>query len=152
MNFKRSERVSELLRHEISQLVMEITDPRLGFVTITSVEVSDDLMDAKIYYSVFGTPEEQQTSTWILRHSIPLFRRSLGRKLESLYKPPALHFVYDHTPARAQKILTLLSDIHREKTPEEREAEEQAEQIEIPPAPEETKPNEKYRKKRKETK
>ena len=101
MNFKRSERVSELLRHEISQFVQEINDPRLGFVTITGVKATDDLTEAKVFYSVFGSDEEREVSSEILTQSIPSMRRAMGKRLESLYRAPVLNFVYDSTPERA---------------------------------------------------
>jgi ribosome-binding factor A len=81
MQFKRSERVQELLRHEISLLVQQIPNPKLGFVTITGVHLSDDLTDAKVFYSVLGTEEDRQNSTAVLRHSIPSIRHDLGKKL-----------------------------------------------------------------------
>jgi ribosome-binding factor A len=115
VNFKRSDRVSELLRHEISRLVLEIKDPRLGFVTITGVQVSDDLTDAKVYFSVFGSPEERRVNSQILVHSVPSIRHALGRKLESLYRPPALNFIYDETPERAQRVFSILNQLSKDE-------------------------------------
>ena len=55
MRFKRSEKVGDLIREEVSQiLIRELKDPRIGFITITRVAVSDDLRAPKIYYSAFG--------------------------------------------------------------------------------------------------
>ncbi|OGR82918.1 MAG: ribosome-binding factor A [Elusimicrobia bacterium RIFCSPLOWO2_01_FULL_54_10] len=116
--FKRSERVSELLRHEISQYIQEVTEPKLGFVTITGVQVTDDLMDAKIFFSVFGTDEEKAVSEGILKGMAPKMRGFLGRKLESLYKAPNLHFVYDHTPERAQRVSDIITKISKERPPD----------------------------------
>lgn len=115
MNFKRSERVSELLRHEISMLVQDIQDPRLGFVTITAVHVSDDLTDAKVYYSVFGNQEQQDISSKILIHAIPHIRHQLGRKLESLRRVPEINFIFDRTPEQAQRVDSILKQIAEEK-------------------------------------
>ena len=112
--FKRSDRVRELLRHEISLYVQEIKDPRLGFVTITDVHISSDLTDAKVYFSVLGSEEDKKLSSEILAQSVPALRRFLGRKLESLYRPPHLSFIYDHTPERAQRVMTLLNQLSRE--------------------------------------
>lgn len=120
MNFKRSERVRELLRHEISLYVQGIKDPHLGFVTITGVDVSDDLTDAKVYFSVFGSSDDRKVSTEILRESVPAMRHYLGRKLESLYRPPTLDFRYDETPERAHNILTILNQLNKEREEESR--------------------------------
>ena len=113
--FKRSERVQELLRHEISQYIQTVTEPRLGFVTITGVEVSGDLMDAKIFFSVYGTDDEKDESAGILKHMVPQIRHHLGRKLESLYKAPRLLFVYDHTPERAHRVSEIINQISKER-------------------------------------
>lgn len=118
MNFKRSDRVSELLRHEISLFVQEIKDPRIGFVTITGVRLSDDLMEAKVFFSVLGKDEERKISSDILAQAVPKLRQQLGRKLESLRRVPVLDFVYDETPVRAQRVVSLLNELaqDREKT------------------------------------
>ncbi len=116
--FRRSERVSELLRHEISVWVQGITNPRLGFVTIISVRVSDDLCDAKVYYSVLGNEEEKKISGEILQKSVPRMRHDLGRKLESLRKVPVFTFVYDETPVRAQRVSQILNQLEQEKSVE----------------------------------
>lgn len=118
MQFKRSERVQELLRHEISHLVQEIADPQLGFVTITGVHLSDDLSDAKVYYSVLGSDEDRRTSSSILMHAIPSIRHDLGKKLESLRKIPYLNFVYDDTPEKAQKVTEILRQLEHERSGE----------------------------------
>jgi len=115
MNFKRSERVSELLRHEISLWVQSIPDPRVGFVTITGVEITDDLMDAKVFFSVFGSEEERQITSHILTKLVPHLRHLLGRKLESLQRVPVLNFIYDHTPERAQRVVTILNQLSEER-------------------------------------
>jgi ribosome-binding factor A len=118
-NFKRSDRVSELLRHEISMMIQEIKDPRLGFVTITSVHLSDDLMDAKIYYSILGNDEERKISSEIIRNSVYEIRHRLGRKLESLRKVPVLTFILDDTPEKAQRVDLILKQLESEKSGEE---------------------------------
>ena len=63
MEYKRKDRVADLLHHEISQLLIKgIKDPRIGFVTITGVEVSDDLKEAKVYYSLIGNDEDKKAA------------------------------------------------------------------------------------------
>jgi ribosome-binding factor A len=58
MPTRRQQQVADLIQREISVLIQrELKDPRLGFVTITSVEVSPDLRHARVFYSVMGTPE-----------------------------------------------------------------------------------------------
>ncbi len=116
MNFKRSERVSELLRHEISSYVQHINDPRLGFVTVTGVRLSDDLTDAKVFYSVLGTDEEKESSARILKSAIFNLRHDMGKKLESLRRIPSIQFIYDDTVEKAQRGGTLLEQITKERS------------------------------------
>ncbi len=116
MQFKRSERVSELLRHEISKLVQEIQNPKLGFVTITAVKVSDDLSEAKVFYSVYGSEEEKKISGEILIRAVSFIRHSLGKRLESLKKVPTLKFIFDTTLEQAQRINSILNQIAQERT------------------------------------
>ena len=113
--FKRAERVQELLRQEISTYLQTLTLPQLGFVTITGVEIGADLMDAKVFFSVYGSEEERQQSWDVLKKLIPDMRGHLGKKLESLYRAPNLQFVYDYTPERAQRVVDLLNKISKER-------------------------------------
>ena len=115
MNFKRSERVRELLRQEISLFVQGINDPRIGFVTITGVNISEDLMDAKVYYSVLGSDEDREVTGEILADSVPSLRSHLGKSLESLYRVPVLIFEYDQTSEKAQKIQSILKTLSDER-------------------------------------
>ena len=58
---KRSEKVADLIRKEISEmLIRNLKDPRIGFITVTRVNVSDDCRSAKIYFSVLGSTEERE--------------------------------------------------------------------------------------------
>ena len=92
-----------------------MTHPQLGFITVTGVQVTDDLLDAKVYFSVFGSDEEKAQSSAVLHKLIPQIRRHLGKKLESLYKAPTLQFIYDETPERAQRVTDLLNQIAKER-------------------------------------
>jgi ribosome-binding factor A len=113
---RRTERVSDLLREEISNLVRdELHDPRiLGLVTITEVDVSPDLRRADVYVSVLGTDEERDSTLEALGHARPFVRRELSKRLHLRYTPD-VHFVGDKTLERAQG----MTDIMR-RTAEER--------------------------------
>ncbi len=116
MNFKRSERVGELLRHEISNYIQHISNPKLGFVTVVAVRLSDDLSDAKIFYSVYGSEEEKAESGRILNSAIFDLRHDLGKRLESLRRIPHLQFVLDDTAEKAQRVGLLLHQLAEERT------------------------------------
>jgi len=115
MEYKRKDRVGDLLHHEISQLLMKgIKDPRIGFVTITGVEVSDDLKEAKVYYSVIGTDEDKKAAKEGLKSSTGFIRNTL-RKILTLKNIPNLHFRFDSSLEYGDKIERLLKQVKAEE-------------------------------------
>ena len=92
--FKRSERVSELLRHEISSYIQLVTEPGLGFVTITKVDLSRDGSHAKVGFSCLGGAEERRWSQEALDHAAGFVRGQLARRLR-LKIIPAIVFRFD---------------------------------------------------------
>jgi len=111
MEFKRADRVNELLLEEISLLVRKLKDPRIGFVTITGADVTDDLCHAKIYVSVMGDDETARARTLEGLHSAAGFiRRELGHVL-TLRRIPELAFLYDESVERGARMDALLRNI-----------------------------------------
>ena len=91
MEGKRSEKVADLVQKEVSQmLVRSIKDPRIGFVTITRVSVSDDCRLAKVYFSVVGTVAEKERSMKGLDSAKGYVRRELGRRITLKHIPEIL--------------------------------------------------------------
>ena len=108
---QRTERVDELLRQEIGEIVArEIADPRIGFATITEVETTPDLRHAKVWVSVIGQPAERDATIAALRRAVPFVRHELGGRLH-LKRIPELHIQLDDTAERGTRILRLLSDL-----------------------------------------
>ena len=91
---KRSVRVADLIQREISEMLLRsIKDPRIGFVTITRVSVSDDCRFAKVYFSVTGSADEREKSLEGLNSAKGFIRRELGRRVTLRYTPEVLfHF------------------------------------------------------------
>ncbi len=117
MEGKRSEKVADLIQKEVSQmLVKSIKDPRIGFVTITKVTVSDDCRFAKVYFSVAGTLAERESSGRGLDSAKGYIRKELGRRLRLRYTPE-IAFQFDPSIEYAIHIEEVLRDIHREKEP-----------------------------------
>ncbi|RLB07474.1 MAG: 30S ribosome-binding factor RbfA [Deltaproteobacteria bacterium] len=111
MRFKRSEKVGDLIREEVSQiLIRELKDPRIGFITITRVAVSDDLRAAKIYYSVFGGEREKEESFKGLESAKGYIKRELGRRVRLKYMPD-ITFVFDDSLEYSSHIEELLRGI-----------------------------------------
>ncbi len=111
--YKRSERVSDLLREEIAEIVMHrVKDPRVGFVTITAVKVSDDLRIAKIYLTVLNKEEESETLV-ALNSAKGFIRSELAKRLR-IKVLPKLEFYRDDSIEYGMKIDELLKKIREE--------------------------------------
>ncbi|MCY0879806.1 MAG: 30S ribosome-binding factor RbfA [Firmicutes bacterium] len=95
MNQARADRVAQLMQQELGQMLLtEVKDPRIGFVSITRVELSRDLSQARIYVSVMGTPEEKAATFQGLKQAAHFLRGEITRRL-GLRKAPALVFRED---------------------------------------------------------
>ena len=117
MEGKRSEKVADLIQKEVSQmLVKSIKDPRIGFVTITKVTVSEDCRFAKVYFSVAGTAAERENSGKGLDSAKGYVRKELGRRLRLRYTPEIV-FQFDPSIEYAIYMEELIQSIHREKEP-----------------------------------
>ena len=114
MQGKRLERVNQLIKEEISgALQRELKDPRLGFVTVTDVEVSRDLRAAKVFVSILGSEEEWRATLGALEGARGFLRHWLMRRLR-LRTVPQLSFRPDRSMAHAAHILELLTELERE--------------------------------------
>ncbi len=112
---KRPQRVGELLREEINNILRkEINNPKLGFITITQVKVSNDLQEARVYYSVYGTEKNKKETAEILKVSSSFIRRQIGRRVR-LRHTPRIEFFYDQIPEEASHIDDLLEKIKKRK-------------------------------------
>jgi ribosome-binding factor A len=117
--FRRTDRLNEQLRQEISLLVRdEVRDPRVGLVTITAVETSPELDHAKIYITALDDEAKQEALAG-LRSAAAFLRGQLGRRLH-IRRIPELHFEIDRILEEAGRIEALL----REALPPEYEAED----------------------------
>ncbi|HUN56169.1 MAG TPA: 30S ribosome-binding factor RbfA [Smithella sp.] len=111
MNFKRADRVAELIRADMSDIIMrEVKDPRLHAVTITSVKVSDDLRNAKIYFVELGKDECSPEIKAGLTKASGFIRKELGKRLQ-LRLVPELLFIHDQSFAYGNRIEKLLAQI-----------------------------------------
>lgn len=115
---QRTERVDELLRQEIGSIVArDVADPRVGFVTITSVETTPDLRHSKVWVSVIGSPAERDATVAALRRAMPFVRHELGSRLR-IKRIPDLHIHLDDTAERGTRILQLLSELEAGTMPD----------------------------------
>lgn len=113
---ERTARLDELLREEISSIIQrDVHDPRVGFVTITSVDVARDLGHATVWVSHIGTPEERRDALRALGRAMPFVRARLG--VLRLKKIPELHLREDETAVRGTRVLELLHAIEAGSDP-----------------------------------
>ena len=111
MNTTRMERVTQELQQEIASIIhQELKDPRLGFVTITRLELSPDLRHGKVFFSCLGGAEEREHSQEALDHAIP-FIYGLVKKRFRLKAIPALQFRYDPSIANSIGIADTLDKL-----------------------------------------
>ncbi|HYT03764.1 MAG TPA: 30S ribosome-binding factor RbfA [Gemmatimonadales bacterium] len=104
----RPERVAEAIRQTVAAFLTDgVRDPRIGFVTVTAVEVSGDLAHARVRVSVMGSDDEKTKSLEGLESAARFLRGQLGRVL-SLRLTPELHFELDRGVEHAQQIERLL--------------------------------------------
>jgi ribosome-binding factor A len=110
----RSERVADILRAEISQIVgYEMQDPRVTAVTVTDVRVSENLRAARVYVTVAGNEEEHRLALRALRHAAPFVRKQIGLSL-NLPRTPEIYFVRDRVEEEGQRVDKLLDEIEQE--------------------------------------
>jgi ribosome-binding factor A len=110
--YKRSERLGELILAEIYDLITrEIKDPRIGFVTFTRVEMSNDLRHAKVFVSIIGAELEKARTLQGLSSATGYIRRRLGRALHLRYTPE-IAFLVDESLAHGAKIAQILRQLH----------------------------------------
>lgn len=107
--FSRTRRVGEQIQRELAALIQfEMKDPRLGMVTVSSVDVSRDLSVAKVYFTVLGKSEaDSQQSLEALNHAAGFLRKELGRGLQ-LRSVPRLQFYYDSSIERGAHLSALI--------------------------------------------
>jgi ribosome-binding factor A len=109
--FKRSEKVAEAIHELISELLVKgLKDPRIGFVTITGVKVTDDLHQATVYFTVIGSDEEKAATGQGLSSARGFIRKEMGKSLHMRYVPE-LFFRYDESVEYGSRIETLLKEI-----------------------------------------
>ena len=119
---RRTRQVGELLREELSDIIRkDVKDPRVGFMSITNVDVSQDLRTAKVYVSVLGSDQEREANLEALRSAALYIRRILKPRLR-MRQIPELDFRDDRSMEYAQQITATLREIQaadaaREATP-----------------------------------
>jgi ribosome-binding factor A len=110
----RPDRVADQIRSELAMLLArEIHDPGIGFVTITRVQMTPDLQQARVFYTALGDDKARQNSGRAIDRASSFLRRQIGSRLR-LKRVPELTFIYDESIAGQDRIERLLNEIRTE--------------------------------------
>ena len=108
----KAEKVAGIIQKEVSEIIQfDLKDPKLGFVTITDVTVTNDLSIAKIYVSFLGQKAREEAGMKVLERSKGFIRSTLAKRL-TMRKVPELHFLIDDALERGNKIDRIIYEIH----------------------------------------
>ncbi len=119
MTTHRRERVADRVREALARALREeVRDPRVGFVTVTGVELTPDLRNARVWVSTLGDAEQREQSLEALEHAAPFLRRLLAREA-GLRFTPRLEFRTDRSIEGGARLEKLLDDLHRDHEPED---------------------------------
>ena len=103
----RPQKLGDLIQREVSDLIrLEVRDPRVGMITITSVDVSPDMTHAKIFFTVLEKDKLQDTLAG-LKRSAGFLRAQLAKRVQ-MYTTPELRFVYDESVERGDRLSRLI--------------------------------------------
>jgi ribosome-binding factor A len=105
----RMRRINEVLREVIGGAIAELSDPRIGFVTVTSVETSPDLRAARVHVSVLGSEAEREDTMAGLRSSHGVLQSRIAAETR-MKRTPTLTFAYDETVEKGMRISRLLEE------------------------------------------
>jgi ribosome-binding factor A len=117
---RRVSRVSELIKREVSQMLLHgIKDERVGsgMVSVTDVDVSGDLQHAKIFVSIYGTDEVRAAAMEGLQSAAGYVRGQLGHRV-NLRRTPEVVFIEDRSLERGMRVLTLINQLSQERPAE----------------------------------
>ncbi len=112
--YQRTARVNEVVLETLAEELERLSDPRLGFVTLTGVDVSPDLRDATVYYSVLGPAEQHEDTSKALRSAGSHLRAVLGHEVRLKYLP-RLSFREDPAIATGERVEEIIRELHRQE-------------------------------------
>ena len=112
----RSFRVADQIQRDLAELIRDLKDPRVGMVTINSIEVTPDYAHAQVYFSVLISDPEKSAAA--LNEAAGFLRNGLFKRL-SIHTVPTLHFVFDRTTERAAELSMLIAQANATRAKED---------------------------------
>jgi ribosome-binding factor A len=112
----RPQRVGDQIREELSAMLArgEVHDPKVGFITLTRVQVSADLQVARVYYTSLGDAAARKDTQKALDRATPFLRRQIGSRVQ-LRRVPEMEFRFDESIANQDRIEQILKELHQEE-------------------------------------
>ena len=119
---RRTERINDLIREELSDLLLrQVRDPRLsGLISITHVDVTPDLYNARVFVSVMSAPKEQAEALHALNAAASFFHRELKQRMQ-IRRVPFLVFKLDTSIEEGSEVLALIDEVARQEQEATRE-------------------------------
>jgi ribosome-binding factor A len=115
----RPDRVADQIRSELASLLArEVHDPGIGFVTLTRVQMTPDLQQARVRYTALGDEKARAATARALDRAAPFLRRQLGARLR-LRRAPELRFIFDESIAGQDRIEQILNELRSSDGPDE---------------------------------
>jgi ribosome-binding factor A len=109
-DYPRSRRIAEQIQRELSDIIrLELKDPRVGMITVTDVEVTQDYAHAKVFFTRLGDPADNEATAQALEHAAGFLRSELARRIR-LRTMPQLHFEYDVSVERGVRLSHLIDE------------------------------------------
>jgi ribosome-binding factor A len=107
---RRNERLAEEIREDVARIVGQLKDPRIGFVTVTRVDLTPDLRTAHVHVGILGGGPDREKSLTGLRQAAGFVRRELGRRLHVRHTPE-IAFHYDEGLDATERVAQLLDEV-----------------------------------------
>lgn len=109
-DYPRGRRIADQIQRELSEIIrMDLKDPRVGLITITDVEVTQDNEHAKVFFTALGEPVQQEAAERALNHASGFLRSALA-KVMKLRTVPQLRFNYDVSVERGVRLSNLIDE------------------------------------------
>jgi len=111
----RADRVAELIKQEVSDIISrKLSDPRIGFTSVTAVDIGADLHNARIFVSVYGSEKEKNDTMAALSRATRFVRGELGHRLQ-LREVPEIMFRQDESIEKGARVFAIINKLHMEK-------------------------------------
>ena len=123
MSTRRTERLAEEIREDVARIVGQLKDPRIGFVTVTRVDLTPDLRIAHVHVGILGGGPDREKTLVGLRQAAGFVRRELGRRLRVRHTPE-IAFHYDEGLDATERVARILDEVRPPgQTPDEEDGE-----------------------------